>query len=267
MRPPSAAALLAWSALVGNAAAQVFTKCNPMNETCDPNPAFGTEANFYFNRTPDFNIWEVEKPPVTWDQNNGAGFKVSRQGESPTIRSMFYFFWGRTEVHMKAAKGTGVISSIMMLSDTEDEIDWEFFGSNETIAQSNFFGKGKFPEAGYHEVPGGVQVDYHNYTTDWTKDYLDFYIDGAKVRRLVPGDVQDGKYYPQTPMRLSIGIWCGGDPTMPEGTREWAGGDTDYSQAPFEMLVRSAHVTDYSSGKEYSYTDKSGSWESIKIHE
>lgn len=238
-----------------------------MNETCPPNPAFGMDVNFNFNRTPNLDVWEIEKGPVTWDENDGAGFRISKQGESPTIRTRFYFFWGRTEVHLKASKGTGVISSIMMLSDNHDEIDWEFFGGNETIAQSNYFGKGKFPEAGYHPVPGGVQADYHNYTTDWTKDFLDFYIDGAKVRRLVPKDANNSYYYPQTPMRLAIGIWAGGDPSLPPGTREWAGGDTDFSQAPFDMFVKSAQVTDYSSGKMYEYTDRSGSWESIKIHE
>ncbi|KAK4157413.1 putative glycosidase crf1 [Chaetomidium leptoderma] len=264
----SAAALLAWSALVGNAAAQVHTDCFPMNKTCPPNPAFGMDLNFNFNRTPDVNIWETTVGPVSWHANDGAGFRLAKQGDSPTIRSKFYYFWGRTEVHLKAAKGTGVISSIMMLSDNLDEIDWEFFGGNETVAQSNYFGKGfqpDVPNAEYYNVAGGVQNDYHNYTSIWTKDFLDFYIDGDKVRRLEPKDANNSYYYPQTPMRLSIGIWAGGDPRMPPGTREWAGGDTDYSQAPFDMFVKSAHVEDYSSGKEYLYSDKSGSWESIKI--
>ncbi|KAL2192787.1 glycoside hydrolase family 16 protein [Corynascus similis CBS 632.67] len=266
----SGVALLAWSALVGNAAAQVHTDCFPMNKTCPPDPAFGMDVNFNFNTTPNVDVWETQVGPVTWDAENGAGFKITKQGDSPTIRSKFYYFWGRTEVHMKAAKGTGVISSIMMLSDNLDEIDWEFFGGNTTTAQSNYFGKGFVPEnpnAIYHQIPGSVSDDFHNYTTVWTKDFLDFYIDGDKVRTLLPKDAKDSYYYPQTPMRLSIGIWAGGDPRMPEGTREWAGGTTDYTQGPFEMLVKSAHITDFSSGKEYVYTDKSGSWESIKVVE
>ncbi|KAK3290261.1 concanavalin A-like lectin/glucanase domain-containing protein [Chaetomium fimeti] len=268
--PASAVALLAWSSLVGNAAAQVSTDCFPMNKTCPPNPAFGMEANFNFNSTPNIDIWETTVRPVTYDSDNGAGFRITNMGDSPTIRSKFYYFWGRTEVHLKASKGTGVISSIMMLSDNLDEIDWEFFGGNETIAQSNYFGKGFMPDvpnAEYHQVAANVQEDFHNYTTIWTKDFLDFYIDGGKVRRLVPDDANNTYYYPQTPMRLSIGIWAGGDPRMPKGTREWAGGDTDYSQGPFDMFVKSAYVEDYSSGKEYEYTDKTGSWESIKVIE
>ncbi|KAK4238529.1 hypothetical protein C8A03DRAFT_15015 [Achaetomium macrosporum] len=263
----TAVALLAWSALVRDAAAQVTTDCFPMNKTCPPNPGFGMDYNFVFNTTPNYDVWETTVGPVEWDADRGAIFRITKQGDSPTIRTKFYYFFGRTEIHMKAAKGTGVISSMMLLSDNLDEIDWEYFGGNDTVAQTNYFGKNvqDYHNAGYHIVPGGVQADYHNYTSVWTKDYLDFYIDGAKVRTLLPKDANNSYYYPQTPMRLSIGIWAGGDPRLPEGTREWAGGTTDYSQGPFEMFVKSAHITDYSSGKEYEYTDKSGSWQSIKV--
>jgi hypothetical protein len=264
----AAAALLAWSALVGTAAAQAHTDCFPMNKTCPPNPALGMELNFNFNTTPKFETWETTVGPVTYDANNGATFRISKMGDSPTIRTKFYFFWGRTEVILKAAKGRGVISSIMLLSDNLDEIDFEFFGTNHTHAQTNYYGKGFIPEitnGEYHPIDGSVIDDYHNYTSIWTKDKLEFLIDGRNVRTLLAKDANNTYYYPQTPMRLYIGIWAGGDPRMPQGTREWAGGDTDYSQAPFDMFVKSAHVKDDTTGKEYSYSDRSGSWESIKI--
>jgi Beta-glucanase/Beta-glucan synthetase len=265
-----AIALLGWSALYQPAAAQVTTDCNPMNKTCPPDPALGTEYFFNFNRTPLFQAWETKVGPVTYDPEYGAKFTINKQGDSPTIRSRFYIFWGRTEIMLKASPGTGIISSVMFLSDNLDEIDWEFFGGNTTVAQSNYFGKGlqDHHNAGYHVIDGNVQSDYHNYTTVWTKDYLDFYVDGNRVRRLLPEDAKDGYTYPQTPMRLSLGIWAGGDPSLPEGTREWAGGTTDYSQGPFDMYVKSVYIEDFSKGaKEYVFTDKSGSWESIKIVE
>ncbi|KAK4652383.1 hypothetical protein QC762_610680 [Podospora pseudocomata] len=270
--------LLAWTSLISNVAAQVTTHCFPMNETCPPNPAFGMDYNFVFNVTPKFEAWETTVGPVKYSPETGAEFTINKQGDSPTIRSRFYIFWGRTEIWLKAAPGRGIISSIMLLSDNLDEIDWEFFGGNSTVAQSNYFGKNQphYTNAQYDQIPS-VQDDFHNYTLDWTKDYLDFYIDGAKFRRLTPEDAiskGDGKkdeggmdLYPQTPMRISIGIWAGGDPSLPEGTREWAGGTTDYTKGPFSMFVKNCHVTDYSSGKEYVYGDRSGSWESIQIVE
>lgn len=50
---------------------------------------------------------------------------------------------------------------------------------------------------------------------------------------------------------------------MLTGRTDWAGGETDYSQGPFSMYVKSMIVTDYSTGSSYSYGDKSGSWQSI----
>jgi hypothetical protein len=265
----SAVALLAWSVLVRHAAAQVTTDCFPMNKTCPPDPAFGMDYNFNFNTTPSLDVWETTVGPVTWNSENGATFSITKQGDSPTIRTKFYYFWGRTEIHLKAAKGTGIVSSVMMLSDNLDEIDWEFLGVNNTLALTNYFGKDDddWHNGGQHPFPPGTQDDFHNYTTVWTKDRLDWFIDGQNVRTLLPKDANNSYYYPQTPMRLSIGIWAGGDPRLPNGTRHWAGGDTDYSQGPFTMHVKSVRVTDYSSGSEYQYGDKSGSWESIKIVE
>jgi beta-glucanase (GH16 family) len=223
------------------------------------------DYTFNFNTTP--SAWETTVGPVTYDSTNGATFTISKQGDSPTIRSTFYIFFGRVEIWMKAAAGTGIISSVMFLSDDLDEIDWEFMGGNHTHAETNYFGKGveDYHNAIYYPVTGGIIDDFHNYTTHWTKDALDFYIDGQLVRTLLPKDANNTLYYPQTPMRISMGIWAGGDPTLAEGIRQWAGGDTDYSQGPFNMYVRSAQVTDFSQGKEYTYGNMSGSYESIEI--
>jgi hypothetical protein len=264
----SAVVLLASSALFQHAAAQTTTDCQPLNTTnCPADPAFGMDYTFHFNATPSTDTWETTAGSVTYDVNNGATFTINKQGDSPTIRSKFYYFFGRTEIWLKTAPGTGIISSLMMLSDDLDEIDWEFMGGNGTHAETNYFGKGvqDFHNAIYYPVNGGTQADYHNYTTVWTNSSLEYWIDGVSVRTLLPKDANNTLYYPQTPMRLSIGIWAGGDPTLAEGTRQWAGGDTDYSKGPFTMYVKSAQVTDYSSGKEYSYGDQTGTYTSIRI--
>jgi beta-glucanase (GH16 family) len=263
-------AITLFGAFILPAGAQVTTDCNPMNKTCPADPAFGLDHHFNFNSTPSSKLWETTAGSVTYSADKGAAFTINKQGDSPTIRSKFYFFFGRTEILMKCATGTGVISSMMWLSDVLDEVDWEFFGTNATFAQTNYFGKGEpdFRNGGYYPVTGkSVHDDYHNYTTVWTSSSLQWYIDGRLVRTLLPKDAENGYKYPQTPMRLSLGIWAGGDPRMPNGTREWAGGDTDYSKGPFTMYVKSAQVTDYSTGKEYVYGDKTGSFQSIKVVE
>ncbi|OTB02832.1 glycoside hydrolase family 16 protein [Hypoxylon sp. CI-4A] len=260
-----AATLLA-SILVSPAAAQLSSDCNPLNATCSPDPALGTSHTFYFNATPPTGTFNTTAGTVDYSVDEGAAFTISKKGESPTLISNFYFFFGKTEVLLKAAPGQGIISSIVWSSDVLDEVDWEFMGGNTTHASTNYFGKGEpdFKNAGYHPVNGSVQDDYHNYTSVWTKDKLEWYIDTVHIRTLLATDANNTLYYPQTPMKLSLGIWAGGDPDQPKGTIEWAGGVTDYAE-PYTMYVKSAYVQDYSTGKEYSYDDHSGSWESIKI--
>ncbi|KAI0475750.1 glycoside hydrolase family 16 protein [Xylariaceae sp. FL0804] len=253
--------------LVANAAAQLTSTCNPLNETCPADPALGTAHTFYFNATPTEGTWNTTAGTVDYDTDTGAAFTINKRGESPTLISNFYFFWGRSEVWLKAASGQGIISSIVWSSDDLDEVDWEFIGGNSTSASTNYYGKGRQinTNADYFNVDGGVQDDYHNYTCVWTADQLEWWIDGAQVRTLLPADANNTDNYPQTPMKMSLGIWAGGDPSLPQGTIEWAGGETNYDNGPYTMYVKSARVEDYSTGKEYTYGDMSGSSDSIKI--
>src|SRR6266566_7167361 len=110
----SALALLASSAIhVQNAAAQTSTSCQPLNTTnCPPDPAFGMDYNFQFNASQP--TWDTTAGTVDYASGTGAAFTINKHGDSPTIRSQFYIFFGRVEVWMKTAPGTGIISSIMM---------------------------------------------------------------------------------------------------------------------------------------------------------
>ncbi|KAL9100290.1 MAG: hypothetical protein Q9187_009384 [Circinaria calcarea] len=189
------------------------------------------------------------------------------RGETPTIQSNFYIFFGVVEVWMKAATGQGVISSIVLQSDDLDEVDWEFIGGNNTHAQTNYFGKGNttsYDRAVYYPVDK-PQEYFHNYTTLWTAEKLEWYIDGNLVRTLLYKEANQGKNFPQTPMNVRIGVWAGGDSANRNGTIEWAGGLTDYKKGPYTMYVQSTRVTDFSTGSEYKYGDKTGSWQSIQI--
>jgi beta-glucanase (GH16 family) len=267
LKPAVAAAALLLPSLAN---AQVTTDCDPLEKDCPPNPAFATDKNFYFNSTPSSELWEKTAGFPKYDEDKGAILQITKQGESTTIQMKYYFHFGRTEMHMKAAAGTGIISSMMWISDCLDEVDWEFLGSKPTLALSNYFGKGNQESAdGKEHTVANIVDDYHNYTTVWTKDRLEWWYDGGLIRTVTPNDaiINGTSFYPQTPMRVRLGIWAGGDPDLPKGTREWAGGDTDYSQGPFYMYVKSMQITDYSSGKEYVYSDRSGDWESIKAVE
>jgi len=100
------------------------------------------------------------------------------------------------------------------------------------------------------------------YTIDWTADRVEWIVAGIVVSTLTYDDANG--QYPQTPMQIKFGAWSGGDSSNAQGTIDWAHGPTDYSQGPFSMSVKSASITDYSTGKEYKYGDQSGSWQSIE---
>jgi hypothetical protein len=42
---------------------------------------------------------------------------------------------------MTAAKGQGIISSVVLQSQDLDEVDWEWIGGQEGKVQANYFGK------------------------------------------------------------------------------------------------------------------------------
>ena len=193
---------------------------------------------------------------------------MTSEGLASTIISNNYIFFGKTEITLRAANGTGVISSFVMESDDLDEIDWEWLGGNTTVVETNYFGKGNtttYNRATYEAV-NNPQDSWHTYTIDWTSEYIKWYVDGTLVRTLLYADALDGKNFPQTPMRIKIGIWDGGAADEATGTVEWAGGYTDLSEAPFIMYVKNITIEDYTtSGTEYTYGDETGDYTSIII--
>lgn len=258
------------AALASNAFAQTSTECNPLEKSCPADPALGTTHEWYFNTTLDTAIWNMTTGDYT-TTNDGAEFTISKEGESTLLQSNFYIFFGVVESWVKMAKGAGVISSVVLESDDLDEIDWEWVGYNTSQVQSNFFGKGNdttFNRGGFHAV-ANADTEFHNYTTYWDSDKLEWWIDGDLVRT-VPystGSTLQGKNYPQTPCQIKISNWPAGTKSAAPGTVEWAGGLVDYSEGPFTMTVQKIRVQDFHSGKEYSYGDHSGSWQSIKVAE
>ena len=218
--------------------------------------------------------WDSTGGGVVLYEADGGKFTVAKQKDSPTLTSQWFIHFGRIEVHMKAARGQGIVSSIVIQSDDLDEIDLELIGGNETHVQSNYFGKAvtdPYDRFVWHPVNNPMD-NFINYTVDWTKEKIDFFVDQVLVRTLLATEAvheEKGDIFPQTPSFVRIGVWSGGDlDNNNEYTVEWAGGATDFSQAPFTMEVKNVKITDYGAPgtKDYEYGDRSGSWQSIINH-
>lgn len=112
------------------------------------------------------------------------------------------------------------------------------------------------------------QDEFHNYTIDWTKERIQWWLDGKMLRELLPADALGGKNYPQTPMNVRLSVWAGGDVKNNDpGVVKWAGGETNFGEGPFTMSVQKVYAQDYTQAKEYSWDgmDASGSWEKVKV--
>jgi beta-glucanase (GH16 family) len=258
----TALATIASFTFTQTARAQTTSSCNPTQQNgCPADPALSKSVNVDFT-SGESNQFTASGSP-TYD-SNGVSFTVAQSGDAPMLTSNWYIMFGKVEVKMRAAPGQGIVSSCVLQSDDLDEIDWEWVGNQQDQVQSIYFRKGDASTSGrgaaFHM--DNPTEDFHTYTIDWTSTELVWQVDGKTQRALKATDA--GDQYPQTPMLIKLGVWSGGDSSNAPGTIAWAGGNTDYSAGPYTMVVRSISVTDYSTGKSYTYSDQTGSWSSIK---
>ncbi|PKY09194.1 hypothetical protein P168DRAFT_315214 [Aspergillus campestris IBT 28561] len=260
-------ATAALAALAPLASAQTFTECDPLKKTCPNDKGLDTssyEADFTKGESA-LDKWKTQSKSINFG-DQGMELTIDKQGDHPTVATEFYIFFGKVEVEMKAAPGTGIVSTIVLESDVLDEIDWETLGGDTTQIQTNYFGKGdhsSYDRGSFADVDR-PQETFHTYTVEYNKDAMTWSIDGNVIRTVAFQDAKGGSRFPQTPMRVKIGTWAGGDPDNDPGTIEWAGGETDYSAAPFTAYIKSVKIENDNPASEYSYSDNSGSFESIK---
>ncbi|ORY70432.1 concanavalin A-like lectin/glucanase domain-containing protein [Pseudomassariella vexata] len=257
---------LAALAFASSTLAQTYTDCNPTNETCPSDTGLNLSTYSVDFTQGASDDWNMTYGSVSYD-SSGAAFTITESGDAPTMQSNWYIFFGVITVLMRAAPGTGIVSCAILESDDLDEIDWEWLGGSVDEVETNYFGKGNttsYDRATYVDVTDS-QDTTHNYTIEWTSAATTWYIDGTAVRTLAYADALEGENYPQTPMRVKLGLWAGGDSTQNAGTIEWAGGETDYDDGPFTMYVEKIEITNYNPGSTYTYGDKTGAYSSIEV--
>ncbi|EXL67214.1 hypothetical protein FOPG_16649 [Fusarium oxysporum f. sp. conglutinans race 2 54008] len=252
--------------------AQTFTECNPLKEACPPNPAFGkgvTTCNF---TNGECSVFTGNLDSTIKYYKKGAKFTIKEETNAPTIATEKYIFFGRVDVELQAAPGQGIVTAIVLKSDTLDEIDWEWHGGDTTQVQSNYLSKGDtttYDRGDFHNATEPLTT-FHKYSIEWNKNAVQWIIDGNVVRTLKAAEV---KGFPQSPMRIKLGIWCAGGSQTEQGTVDRAGGLTDFSKAPFDAYYKSVTIVDYAGGNgpapksvnEYVYGDNRGSVDSIKV--
>lgn len=267
-----AALALAASNLVS---AQTYTACNPLKKSCPADKAFGGKVTCDFTQGACDAFESADGTSLKYD-GKGATFEIMKESNAPTIHTGKYIFFGRIDVVVQAADGQGIVTSAVLQSDDLDEIDWEWVGGDNAQVQTNYFSKGDtttYDRGAYHPVDNPLG-SYHKYSVEWTSAAVNWLIDDNVVRTLTAADAKGGEAFPQTPMQIKLGTWVAGGKDSAKGTVEWAGGYTDFKQAPFNAYYKSITIVDYAgsdspckegSVEEYVYGDNSGSWESIVV--
>ncbi|KAL8790060.1 MAG: hypothetical protein Q9213_000762 [Squamulea squamosa] len=262
-------AVLTAGSLFCSSSAQVTTECDPTKVTCPNDQGLATDTySIDFTKTKTLPAeWQLANYANVGLGDQGAEFTFAKRYDAPTMWTKFKFFFGRVEFVVKAAPGVGIVSSMVLLSDDLDEIDWEFLGGVTTNVQTNYFGKGSTGTYNRSTSPAvaSPQTQFHTYALDWSTAALTWSIDGVVVRTLNAKDADgNGDQYPQSPMKVSLSLWDAGDPDSP--TQGWGGGVTPIPPPePYTMYVKSVRIFNQNPAQQYQYTDKSGSWKSIKV--
>lgn len=143
--------------------------------------------------------------------------------------------YGRIEVRMMAARGSGILSTMFTWKDGSqqssvfwEEIDVEIFGKNNaTEWQSNII-TGYDPTRHSEEVHTSntsLADDFHTYSVEWTQAYVAWSIDGVEVRKTW------GQQAPslQSPAGIRFNLWA-------SNSAAWAG-EWDDSVLPQYQFV------------------------------
>lgn len=146
----------------------------------------------------------------------GAHTATAKPYKGAEIYSKQTYKYGRYEMRMKIAKGSGVVSSFFTYKPGSEvgntfweEIDIEIFGKNNaTQWQSNVIMGSNRPTSkteGLHTMPYSLGDGYHTYVLEWTPNYIAWYVDGTQVRRMNGGQFVNSMTNPQG---IRFNIWA-----------------------------------------------------------
>jgi endo-1,3-1,4-beta-glycanase ExoK len=119
-------------------------------------------------------------------------------------RTLDTFGQGRFEVRMRAAKGSGIVSSFFVFTGSPwDEIDVEILGKDTTQVQFNYFVGGVGGHERLIDLGFDAAADFHTYAFDWRADGIDWYVDGVLEHSVTGGPL------PGHPAQIMMNLWNG----------------------------------------------------------
>lgn len=116
-------------------------------------------------------------------------------------RSDDRYSYGYYSVSMKAARGSGIVSSFFVYTgDPWDEIDIEFLGKDTTKVQFNYFTNGVGGHEYVYDLGFDAAEEFHEYGFLWEPDRITWFVDGVEVYR-AEEDI------PSHPAQIMMNVW------------------------------------------------------------
>lgn len=148
--------------------------------------------------------------------------------------------YGRVEARIKLPSGKGLWPAFWMLGSNFDVVGWpqcgeidilENKGSEPTIVAGSLHGPGYSggnPVTKQFQLPNDrFENDFHIFGIEWTKDYVNHYVDGVLYNHITRDDVP-GEWVFDQPFYIILNLAVGGD---------FDGAPTDATIFPNQMLV------------------------------
>ena len=132
--------------------------------------------------------------------------------------------YGRFEIRAKLPKGVGTWPAIWMLGDNITTVGWptcgeidimEHVGKEQDMVLWSTHSKLNNWSLGTQKtnksIIEGVSTDFHIYKMEWSKDYIQFFVDG-KLYYTSPNEGKGSDYYPfNAPQFLLLNLAIGGN--------------------------------------------------------
>ncbi|KKY29730.1 putative glycoside hydrolase family 16 protein [Diaporthe ampelina] len=225
--------------------------------------------------------WVSSGDPLVYKDN--VLLTMPAYSAGTVLASTVYMWYGNVKARMKSSRGNGVVSAFILLSDVKDEIDFEFIGADLETVQTNYYYQANPVWTNSKNITdlSDTYQNFHDYEIQWTPDQVVWLVDGKVGRTLKKSDTWNAttnQYdFPQTPARVQLSIWPGGNATNSEYTIEWAGGEIDwnsedirnygYDFATFSEVsiecYNASSAPGTNKGKSYYYKDAAGTNDTV----
>jgi len=174
------------------------------------------KADFVYRNNVQRTGWEADH--VIFDDEGMELLMLRERKESQPNTGAEYqrmgrYHYGRYEVVMRAAPGSGLVSSFFTHTgpsqggDPHDEIDIEFLGHRTEELHINYFTAGRMAGSVYVPLPYDAAEQFQLYAFEWEPDEIRWYVGDQLVFTGTP----ELHPIPQTPGRLIMNLWTGSE--------------------------------------------------------